>query len=106
LSVVCHERFTLSGADPIADEVEDYERWCSPESPAYLGLQAGTITFENLHEEVDGASPIGVEPAPYTAPEGGRDGGNEENEATENTSNAAEGVDQRPGEDGGQDETP
>jgi mono/diheme cytochrome c family protein len=106
LSVVCHERFTLSGADPIADEVEDYERWCSPESPAYAGLQTGTFTFENLHEEVDGASEVGLEPAPAIAPQGGRDGGDEANEATENSSNAAEGVDQRPGEDGGQDVTP
>jgi mono/diheme cytochrome c family protein len=106
VAVVCHERFTLSGADPVTDNVEEYERWCSPESPAYAGLQDGTFTFENVSEELEGAAPVGIEPAPVTPVEGGRDGGNEETDEPDNSSNAADGVEERPGDDGGAEDTP
>jgi mono/diheme cytochrome c family protein len=39
LAVVCHERYTLSGADTSSEE---YELWCSEESPMYAALEAGT----------------------------------------------------------------
>lgn len=43
LAVVCHERYTLGGADPAAEEhVEEFENWCSDESPVYEALEAGT----------------------------------------------------------------
>ena len=42
LAVVCHERYTLGGADPTADEsVEEYEAWCSEEAPAFANLEEG-----------------------------------------------------------------
>ena len=43
LAVVCHERYSFNGPDP-ADEavVEEYELWCSEESPMYAALEAGT----------------------------------------------------------------
>ena len=37
LAVVCHERYTLSGADPTGQYLEEYERWCSPEAPGLRG---------------------------------------------------------------------
>ena len=104
VAVVCHERYTLSGADPTADFVEEYERWCSPESEAFAGLEEGTFTFEDIGEEIEGIAAIGAEPAPATPVEGGRDAGNEaEDQVPNDTSNVAEGVDERPSDDGGQD---
>lgn len=42
LSVVCHERYTLGGADPSSEEFEaEYEHWCSEESPIFTAIQAG-----------------------------------------------------------------
>jgi len=44
LSVVCHERYTLGGADPTSEEyAEEYELWCSPESPIFIELEEGVI---------------------------------------------------------------
>ena len=40
LSVVCHERYTLSGADPGSEEWGDeYEHWCSESSEYFLELE-------------------------------------------------------------------
>jgi mono/diheme cytochrome c family protein len=43
LAVVCHERYAF-GVDPAADEAtaEEFELWCSEESPMYAALEAGT----------------------------------------------------------------
>jgi mono/diheme cytochrome c family protein len=43
LAVVCHERYDF-GVDPTADPAtaEEFELWCSPESPMYAALEAGT----------------------------------------------------------------
>jgi mono/diheme cytochrome c family protein len=43
LGVVCHERYDF-GVDPAADEAtaEEFELWCSPESPMFAALEAGT----------------------------------------------------------------
>ena len=41
LAVVCHERYTLGGADPTSDEyAEEFENWCSDEAPMYVALEA------------------------------------------------------------------
>ena len=51
VSVVCHERYTLGGADPTSEEwAEEYEEFCSEESPVFLALEAGE--FSLLDEEV------------------------------------------------------
>ena len=43
LAVVCHERYALNGPDPTDEAVaEEYELWCSEESPMYAALEAGT----------------------------------------------------------------
>ena len=62
LAVVCHERYTLGGADPTAEYLAEYAKWCSPESEIYLGLEAGTYTFENLGD-IEGTFPVGILPA-------------------------------------------
>lgn len=46
LGVVCHERYTLGGADPTEGSfAEEYERWCSEESPIFAALQSGEISM-------------------------------------------------------------
>jgi hypothetical protein len=43
LAVVCHERYSFNGPDPADEAVaEEYELWCSEESPMYAALEAGT----------------------------------------------------------------
>jgi hypothetical protein len=44
LAVVCHERYTLGGLDPASDDAvsEEFELWCSEESPMFAALGAGT----------------------------------------------------------------
>lgn len=64
LEVVCHERYTLGGADPAGDQLEEYEQWCSPEAPAFEGLETGELTFDNIADELDGVIPVGTEPRP------------------------------------------
>ena len=51
LAVVCHERYTLGGADPASEEyAEEFEDWCSDEAPAYLTLETG-VTLAELSEQ-------------------------------------------------------
>jgi mono/diheme cytochrome c family protein len=68
LAVVCHERYTLSGADPGGDYAEEYAKWCSPESEAYLGLESGALTFDNIADELEGTLVVGTEPRAGSAP--------------------------------------
>lgn len=73
LGVVCHERYTLGGADPTSEEYgEEYERWCSPEAPVFAAAEEGGISFDSAEVEalVDPAgeefqiAPIGPVPVP------------------------------------------
>ena len=51
LGVVCHERYTLGGADPDSEEyVEEFETWCSEESPLFTALEEGSV-LATLHED-------------------------------------------------------
>ena len=76
LAVVCHERYTLSGADPAGDDyVEEYETWCSEEAPTFVALEEGATLADLADEELtdaDGESititPIGDAPAPGNPP--------------------------------------
>ena len=63
LAVVCHERYTLGGADPAGDYLDEFEKWCGPESEAWLGFETETLTFENIADELEGTFAIGLEPA-------------------------------------------
>lgn len=49
LGVVCHVRYTISGADPTSAEwAAEYEEWCGPESPVFADLQSGATSFDVL----------------------------------------------------------
>jgi len=65
LSVVCHERYTLGGADPTSSEwSEEYDTWCSADSEIFQGLQAGTYGLRDVDQFVGGLIPIGMGPVP------------------------------------------
>jgi mono/diheme cytochrome c family protein len=77
LAVVCYERYTIGGADVGSDEFADeYEHWCSDESPIYEALESGTASFADLAEAgvTDAAGdaieilPIGDAPAEGSPP--------------------------------------
>jgi len=46
LAVVCDERYALGG---VAEEGEEFELWCSEESPVWVALETSAATFDNLH---------------------------------------------------------
>lgn len=63
LGVVCHERYTLGGADPEGDDwSHEYETWCSDESEIFHDLEAGGH-LSDLHTRFDDVLPIGDAPA-------------------------------------------
>ena len=64
LAVVCHERFTLGGADPVGANKDEFDKWCSVDSPAWTALEDGSVTFDNVDTVVPGAIKVGTEPAP------------------------------------------
>jgi len=76
LAVVCHERYDLGGADPASDEwVEEFEHWCSDESPIYAALESGTSLADLADAGVTDAEgepieilPIGDAPAEGSPP--------------------------------------
>ena len=52
LSVVCHVRYTTSGADPASEEwMSEYETWCSPESEIFKALEAGSTSFDTIEKD-------------------------------------------------------
>jgi hypothetical protein len=63
LAVVCHERYTLGGADPTSDHLDEYDKWCSPEAPAWTGLESGELTFANIADQLAGTLVVGTTPA-------------------------------------------
>jgi len=63
LAVVCHERYTLGGADPTGAYATEYANWCAPDAPAWLALEDGSATFDNIDTKVTGAIKVGTEPA-------------------------------------------
>lgn len=65
LAVVCHERYTLGGADPTSEEyAEEYEQFCSEESPVFAALEAGEISLTDEEPHVfmgaEGEFEVGV----------------------------------------------
>lgn len=63
LSVVCHERYALGGADPTGDYSAEFDEWCSESSEIFADLQGGG-QLADLHERFDGLLPIGDAPVP------------------------------------------
>lgn len=76
LAVICHERYTLGGADPTSEEyLAEYEGWCSEEAPAFVALEEGTTLAEladagltNAEGEPVVVIPVGDAPAPGSPP--------------------------------------
>jgi len=64
LAVVCHERFTLGGADQVGANADEFNKWCSVDSPAWTALEDGSATFADIDTKVPGAIKVGTEPAP------------------------------------------
>jgi len=68
LAVVCHERYTLGGADPTGEYLEEYETWCSPEAEAWVGFEGGTLNFGTSADVLEGTLEIGTDPRPGSPP--------------------------------------
>lgn len=62
LGVVCHERYTLGGADPGGDYAAEYEKWCAENSEIFADLEGGG-DIRTLSERFEGIIPIGDAPA-------------------------------------------
>ena len=75
VAVVCHERYTLGGADPTGEEyAEEYETWCSEESPVFAELEAGTYDYTSPDAPAFGdveIMPVGPDAVPGSPPSAG-----------------------------------
>jgi mono/diheme cytochrome c family protein len=71
IGVVCHERYTLGGADPTSEEwAEEYETWCSEESPVFAAVQGGEYDYTSPDPRMFGdveVMPVGPVPVPGSA---------------------------------------
>ncbi len=67
LSVVCHERYTLGGADPSGEFADEFAEWCSEDSEIFAALEGGTLSLDSLETTFD-VMPIGTEPVPGSPP--------------------------------------
>jgi mono/diheme cytochrome c family protein len=65
LAVVCHERYTLGGADPTGDYLDEYEQWCAEGSEIFADLEGGG-DLRDLETRFDGIIPIGMAPVAGT----------------------------------------
>jgi mono/diheme cytochrome c family protein len=79
VAVICHERYTLAGADPMSEEyAAEYSAWCSEGAPVFEEIATGAILLTTRDEvepfEIEGetffVSPIGPAPIPGTGPGG------------------------------------
>ena len=69
LAVVCHERYTVGGADPTSAQWQDeFDLWCAAEAPIFLALEDGEATFDNVDQKfaAQGVLPVGNTPRPGT----------------------------------------
>lgn len=65
LAVVCHERYTIGGADPASETYKtEYETWCSPESEIFKALEAGSSSFDSVAKDFSAMEigEVGTEP--------------------------------------------
>ena len=62
LAVVCHERYTLGGADPTAAYAAEFDRWCSEDSEIFADLEAGDDSLRTLEESAPDIIAIGTAP--------------------------------------------
>lgn len=47
LGAVCEERYALGGVEESGDE---WNLWCAEDAPAWIALETGAATLENIHE--------------------------------------------------------
>ena len=76
VAVVCHERYTLGGADPTSEEwADEYETWCSEDSPVFAELQAGTYDYTSpdvpAMADITPVGPVGIPGSPPSAASAG-----------------------------------
>ncbi len=83
VEVICHERYTLAGADPMSEEyAAEFEAWCSADAPVFREIEEGTINITSadsiepfdINGEAFFVSPIGPMPISGTV-KGGAIGG-------------------------------
>ncbi|HSL74469.1 MAG TPA: hypothetical protein VK853_08375 [Ilumatobacteraceae bacterium] len=71
IGVVCHERYTLGGADPTSDEwAEEYATWCAEDAPVFAAVQGGEYDYTSPDPQMFGdveVRPVGPEPVPGSA---------------------------------------
>ncbi len=63
LSVVCHVRYTLGGADATGDYAEEYDTWCSEDSAIFADVEGGG-DIRTLQERFPEAVKIAIGDAP------------------------------------------
>ena len=70
VAVICHERYTLGGADPTSEEwADEYETWCSEDSPVFAELEAGTYDYTSPDvPAMADITPVGPAGIPGSAP--------------------------------------
>ena len=59
---MCHERYTLGGADPTGAYAAEYEKWCSETSEIFADVEGGG-DLRTVDERFDDVIPIGMAPA-------------------------------------------
>jgi mono/diheme cytochrome c family protein len=73
VAVICHERYTLGGADPTSEEYEtEFETWCSQESVLFEEVATGAIVLASadaiepipVGDSMVEVTPIGTAPIP------------------------------------------
>ncbi len=71
IGVVCHERYTLGGADPTSEEwAAEYETWCSQDAPVFAAVQGGEYDYTSPDAPMFGEveiMPVGPVPVPGSA---------------------------------------
>jgi hypothetical protein len=47
IAVVCHERYTLGGADPLDPAfAQEFADWCAPDAPKFAAIESGASTLD------------------------------------------------------------
>jgi hypothetical protein len=47
IAVVCHERYTLGGADPLDPAyAQEFADWCAPDAPKFDAIESGESTLD------------------------------------------------------------
>lgn len=68
VAVVCHERYTLGGADPTDDSyIDEYNAWCATDAPVYSAIAAGDVDLIDTQDptiEIENVAVTPIGPAP------------------------------------------